>query len=60
MLNIPMLRVNIYWKALCFSKTGPLSSSFSIFIIEIPVDLSLFINDRCIGAAPLQLGKSDA
>ena len=39
---------------------GPASNLLLIFIMLIPVLLSKFIIDLCIGAAPLQDGKIDA
>ena len=43
-----------------FIITGPASSFDTIFIIDIPVSLSKFIIDLCIGAAPLHLGSKEA
>ena len=40
--------------------TGPASNSSTIFIMLIPVSLSRFIIDLCIGAAPLHFGSSEA
>ena len=40
--------------------TGPVSSFSLIFIMLMPVFLSKFIIDLCIGAAPLHLGKREA
>ena len=40
--------------------TGPVSSFLLIFIMLMPVFLSKFIIDLCIGAAPLHLGKREA